>query len=553
MDQVFVSTLASGAVSASDFLSRAADENDTTITDAAVTKLDSWDRDLATTETLLNAYISIIDSTSSLTAAADTINDEISEIEEDSRAISNSADSAVDSTESNVDTMSKMMNRSLSELQRSLRDADRLTASMITDINSTGKVTKARIEGLRTAVDALSESFDMISENVDVTDPTLAQEVQTISDNFDQLQADLDALADDSELTVDDATSLLNRISDDFTLCEASVQSLSDSYENRVEPKISSTIDSAQTTIREVGSLLNYSSDSIDEVESLLDRYPDLLSMGKERLQDLTAEISDLRSQLADYRADIVSIDGNEQYAMLLDLLETDPDLVSQFITDPVYEDDQAIYPVENNGSAMAPFYVVLSIWVGALILIAIIHTEIRPIAGVRKILNHQAFFGRYLVFFLMGQIQTAITVGGCLFYVDIQCLHPFLFCLASSVTAFTFTLMMYALSFAFGNVGEAAAVVLMVIQVAGSGGTFPIEVLPVVYRYLFGYMPFAPAMNMMRECIAGTYGGDYWIYMSQLGIYVGVSLFIGLILTVPFKKLMALIEESKERTRLMV
>jgi putative membrane protein len=164
-----------------------------------------------------------------------------------------------------------------------------------------------------------------------------------------------------------------------------------------------------------------------------------------------------------------------------------------------------------------------------------------------------QRFFGRYIVFFLIGQLQTTITVLGALYYVGIQCEHKLYFALACSITSFVFTLFLYSLTFAFEAVGEALAVVLMVVQVAGSGGTFPVEVLPVVYQLMYKYMPFAYSMNAVREAIAGMHGYDYWLYLSGHLIYIAVSLIIGLLLSHPAKKLLAIVDKSKEQVDLMV
>jgi putative membrane protein len=249
-------------------------------------------------------------------------------------------------------------------------------------------------------------------------------------------------------------------------------------------------------------------------------------------------------------------VDGfadNEQYQMLLRLLETEPAEVAEFITNPINLSTEALFPVENNGSAMAPFYIVLSIWVGSLILVAIIHTKVKPIEGVTNMRVYEEFFGRYIVFYLIGQIQTIITVLGALLYVGIQCEHPFLLWFAMSVTSFTYTLFLYALTYAFEAVGEAIAVVLMVIQVAGSGGTFPVEVLPLVYQILYKYMPFAYSISAAREAVAGTYGNDYWVYLSSLGFYVLAALVIGLLVSIPCKRLNIMIKKSTAGTDLMV
>ena len=145
------------------------------------------------------------------------------------------------------------------------------------------------------------------------------------------------------------------------------------------------------------------------------------------------------------------------------------------------------------------------------------------------------------------------ITVLGNLYYIRIQCHNPFLFWLASATASLVFTLFIYSLTVAMGNVGEALAVVVMVIQVAGAGGTFPIETLPQVYQMIYKFLPFQYGMNAMRETIGGIYGADYWKYLGKLTLYIPVSLFIGLVIAIPFRKLNKIIEESKEKSGLMM
>jgi len=157
------------------------------------------------------------------------------------------------------------------------------------------------------------------------------------------------------------------------------------------------------------------------------------------------------------------------------------------------------------------------------------------------------------MIFFLVGQTQTLLTVLGNLFYIKIQCHHPVLFWLAGAVASLVFTLFIYSLTVAFGNVGEALAIVVMVIQVAGAGGTFPIETLPKVYQMLYKYLPFPYGMNAMRETIGGLYKMDYWKDLGALGIYVLISLFIGLVVAIPFRKLNHIIEKNKEGSGVMI
>ena len=138
-------------------------------------------------------------------------------------------------------------------------------------------------------------------------------------------------------------------------------------------------------------------------------------------------------------------------------------------------------------------------------------------------------------------------------FYIGIQCYHPFLYWVACAFSSFVFTFFMYSLTVAFGNIGEALGIVLLVIQVAGSGGTFPIEVLPNAYQIIYRFLLFPYSMDALRECIAGMYRYDYIKNLAFLSIYIVVSLIIGLFLQKPFEKLNHMIERSKEKSGVML
>ena len=150
-------------------------------------------------------------------------------------------------------------------------------------------------------------------------------------------------------------------------------------------------------------------------------------------------------------------------------------------------------------------------------------------------------------------ETQTLLIVLGNMFYIRIQCKYPIRFCFACSVASFVFTLFMYSLTVAFENIGEALAIIIMVIQVAGSGGTFPIEVLPSVYQSIYKYLPFPYAMDALRETIGGLYGSYYWKCLGSLCIYVLISLLIGLVLYKPFMKMNEKIEHSKKKSGVML
>ena len=224
----------------------------------------------------------------------------------------------------------------------------------------------------------------------------------------------------------------------------------------------------------------------------------------------------------------------------------------SEFFSSPVKVTTENVYEAVNYGTAVAPFYTTLALWVGGLLLTALIKTSPDDREEFKNATLTQKYFGRYLIFWLMGQIQAVITVLGDIYLLKIYCVHPGIFMLTASIVSFAFTLLIYTLTLSFGDVGKALAVVLVVIQIAGSSGTYPIELLPSFFRNVYIYFPFPYAINAIRECVSGFYRYDYFILMGQLMLFVIGTLFLGLFLRKPFMKLNHYMHHRMHDTKLM-
>ncbi len=554
IDKAFVSTLAKTMLQVSNYVASSEGSTTAGLTDTVQEKLEKLDGDMTTYITILESYISIIDAATSLTEATDKVTDQLDSIMESGRTIANSASSAIDSGENAVDTTSDLMRINIGNAKTSIYSISDMTNSMLNQVDNVGRVGSSQVDSLLTAVTSLHELYNTNIRDTVSLNTEIDNEKKSIDTDLTAIENDLNALKATGDVTSADAKALIENLNKDMEASKRDIDNLYETYNNTIDPQLNNTMNSIQASMNEIQQILNYSSDSIDDVSRALNSYPEMMGFGKDKLTETLNTALDMQSKLRQLIADVDDLENNHQYATLMKLIETDPAIIADFISSPVNLDEKPIYYVANNGSATAPFYIILSIWFGALILIAIVHSTLKTVpAGCVNLMNYQKFFGRYMVFYFIGQIQTIITVLGCLLFVGIQCEHPFMFWLAASITSFTFTLFMYSLSYAFGNVGEAAAVVLLVIQVAGSGGTFPVEVLPIVFQYMYKYMPFAYGMNAIRETIAGFHGKDYWLYLGGMGIYVLVALLFGLIISIPCAKLNKMIEESKENTDLLV
>lgn len=551
VNSAFVGTLTEGILTVSKYAAKA-NNGDMDLTGGAVEKLKSMDSDLTLCVTILNSYISLSETSENLMIAAGKVSDEMSKLITTAGTLSTAAQNTVNAADETLGTASDMVVITMSKTENELISLKTAVNEALDTENDTVRYSDEQMKALISVADGIiAETENSIKDYTD-SSAELKEKNQAVIDSYSVLKQDMSKLEGSIDTLKNDSKAIADSINSDIDHCVNEVDALMHTYVDTVKPSIQSSINSVRASLLTVQKLVGDSADSISNLSAVLGSYPDMIGMGKEKLIDSKEKVLEMQEKLEDLIGRMESLDENEQYEMLIKLLEQDPDQISDFISEPTKINTIAVYKIKNNGSATAPFYITLSIWVGALILVAIIKTKIKNRDEFPNLKTFEEYFGRYLIFFAIGQIQTLITAFGALFYVGIQCKHPFLFLITCLVTSAVYTIFSFSLTYAFGAVGEAVVVVLMVIQVAGSGGTFPVEVLPKVFQYLYEYMPFNYSMNAMRECIGGMHGNDFGFYLTSLLVYVGVSLFIGLILSVPLKRLNRRVEKVKEESEIM-
>ena len=203
----------------------------------------------------------------------------------------------------------------------------------------------------------------------------------------------------------------------------------------------------------------------------------------------------------------------------------------------------------------MTPFYTTLGFWVGSVVLVAVLRTNLkkRELKRLEQPTSTQMFFGRFMIYFMLSQIQSLIIALGDVFFLRIQCENIPLFIVSAMISAAVYVLITYSLTITFSVIGKALSVIILVIQVAGSGGTFPIEVLPSTFQAIAPYLPFKYSINMMREAICGVDAGSYVINLLCLLAFVPFALLLGLLLRKPCIKLMSFFNDRLEQSDLVV
>jgi putative membrane protein len=254
--------------------------------------------------------------------------------------------------------------------------------------------------------------------------------------------------------------------------------------------------------------------------------------------------------ELADF---VDALAHSEFLQQVLEFLREGSDVIDGHIASPIQVETEVMYPAEGSyGSQMSPFYTMLAQWVGALFCAVLIKTPLHNVDPKRRITMPQHYFGRMALYLFVGITQALITSLGDIYYVGIVCMYPGKFVLAAVASGICFTLINYMLVFTLGAAGLAASVIVMVLQVAGAGGTYPIEVVPKIFQILYPFMPFKFGMNAMREAVSGTYGTYYRDNIVTLLAIAAATIPAAFIIYKPGKFLNDLLEKAKHKTGIM-
>ena len=555
VNATFITTLAKAMVGTGKVLT-ATDSSGNNPLDSGINTLNDIDTELDVYIAVMSSFVQITDSAQNLINTSQSMLPGVKDTFGQSQAMISSMKTLLNLSGQTEHYAGDMFSLTMEAVISSMDDIRSGISQDRDTIKSTGETVDAATKtGIQTAAELLADTSSMFDSNVQAiigSDAEANKRIADIRAQLKEVQSNLKIIAEKSNLTVADTNTLIDESISTLGTAISEMKDLEATYETNIEPQFDKSMDAAQNSLTRATSSLQSLDSDFDMVSPVLAAYYNSIGSGQGNLKDSLKSAQSLDNEVERLRNALTKIRDDKQYQELLKMLREDPDSLGAFIASPVNLETKQIYPIATYGSAMTPFYTVLALWVGALILVAIVHVKVEPIDGM-NIKPYQAFFGRYMLFFVVGQIQTLITVFGDLFYIRIQCENPFLFWLAGAVTSLTFTLFIYSLTVAFQNIGEALAVVIMVIQVAGAGGTFPIEVLPKAYQVMYKFLPFPYAMNCMRETIGGMYRNDYWKYLMHLSAYIVVALFIGLALGRPFRSLNRMIDKSKEQAEIML
>ena len=498
-------------------------------------KLSSAQQDMDQMAEVFRSLQNVMEGASSLLAAsAITISDAQSTMNSTSAAVGSTVqliDTGLDAADDTSDDLLQVLNTAdavLSELEDMLNGVDLTPAEDIAHEKAIAQI------------DRVIAALQRVCSRTD--DAVLVDRLEAAIDQLETLKSAVEQ-------------SGLSHVQDELRQVIGEVRELLRTAAVKTNQQVNAYIhragERAQSTLGSVQEILTASSGALGGVSSTLRSYSNAVSAAQPTLAASVTLAESVSGYLADIEEDVRRITDSAAFKRFVELMASDSDSMAAYLASPVQMNTQIIYEIKDYGAAMSPYYVMLALFVGSLLTAVMVKVPVTQ-PKFQQCRAVERYFGRFMIFFFMAIAQALVTAFGCLHFVGMEAAEPALFVLACCICSLNFSFMNYALVYSLDNVGLALSVIIMVLQVAGSGGSYPIDVLPALFRSLYPFMPFHYGMDMIRETIGGMYGQTYLhCALLLLGMCVLFTVF-GLLVYYPARKLNAAIAASKEKSGIM-
>ena len=451
-------------------------------------------------------------------------------------------DARLDSASTSLENIRKTLNDYSATLSAKVTESALALTQAAVDINLASAQIAGDIQTAKANVDtALAEARELVSYNNQLLE-SLRNSPVASTDQVQKAISDIEAQNASLSSTITLLEQLANQLDNNAqavknatdtvaNVAKTSADNLQKSakdFQITILPEIDTSLDSLASAIGTLRGATESLRTLFDQESTLLTQLASMLEQSKSICAEVGLSLEALESNLESTYTDLRSLQNSASFKELTTLLGMNPDDVSSFMSSPVKLDTVTLYPVNPYGSGIAPFFSNLALWVCGFILMAIVRLRVDP-AGLPRFSATQAYFGRWLFYVSIGIIQSLIICIGDL-VLGIQCENPAAFIGAGVLAGFVYVNLLYALAYSMRHIGKALAVVLLVLQIPGSSGMFPVEMMPEFYQVLNPLLPFTYSIDAMREAIGDMYGAHYLIDMLILGgCFIPVGLFIGL------------------------
>lgn len=354
--------------------------------------------------------------------------------------------------------------------------------------------------------------------------------IYTNIDNYDEI-------ADDIKKDFVDRTKRINEIS----------TNIDNRLNDDIAPLVAKVLTKADININEISKLIIGAQNELPEVEAKILSTEVKIQRAHAKLITIQKELPEAKEKIKKLIEEIKKAEAGTNTNMLFNLLKVDYKQQAEFFANPVQLSENKLYHIKNYGSAMTPFYTVLSIWVGALLMSSLLTTKVEDEEGKYK--PCEKYFGRWILFLVISLFQTLVITLGDMYILGTQAVSPYRFVFYGLLISALFSSIIYTIVHLLGNVGKAICIILLVLQLGSSGGTFPIQMTSSFFQALYPKVPFTYSIGLLREAVGGVYIPAAQRDMKILLIGIVITLISGTILVhlkSRSKKLSAEREKSK-------
>ncbi len=565
VNKVFASTLSEVILNTlNSAMNLTDDETTTDNVTKLIDRLSDASQKMKQNATLLSSYLDMVSATQSLISSSQTLlsqtESSINELYSDGDGTGETIDTLAAALEATTDSLTKSIDLSISNYQKTADSIDVAFAGGNTTSQDAANSMTAKAQRM----DELADSYDTVIQSLEALEKKVPTEYQTAFEQFilvlkgsvelQRTAADsLRASADDVTSTNAEVQARHQEVKAQVEEAIASLKNVETTYSSDLKPQL----DQVSSEVAEVASQLSSNYQKLTSIESGLSssmtNADSKLAGARTAVESAITELNTAADKLTtihDKLQEAMNSGGIEQ---VKEVLGNNPSLLAENLSAPISIERIAEFPVANFGTAMSPLYATLGLWVGSLlsvVLIKVTPSEKTLNACKRKPHMHEIFLGRFGVFAVISTLQSLVMSLGNLIFLGIEATDPALYVLCFWASGLVFQFIMYTLVASFGNVGKAIGVLLLIIQVTSSGGSFPLQLLPEYATILNPFLPATYVINLMRASISGLYQGDYWIYLGKLLLFLVPMAIIGLLLRRPFVKLnenfVARVEKSK-------
>ncbi|KAA8818561.1 YhgE/Pip domain-containing protein [Bifidobacterium rousetti] len=510
--------------------------------------------------TTLTDTASMVGGYASLTGSADTLLADSAALISGASGSADAADETLKEAASGVDDVSGAMTSAADALSQALaasaksyaalsEQVDALYASAGTQAEDTAKALEtqashvgdqiAEYQSIRAEIARIQSALPERLQGL--LDPTL-----TRLDAAIELQQAVQKRLTDAAASVRgknaDAQAHRAEVKDLAAQAKSAIEGVKSDFAATLRPQL----DSLDAAVGEASALLKSGSAKLDktltELDTTVKGARSSLATVRTTLESVSDKLAKAGKELGTFNDRLTKALDSGDMAMVKQVLSSDPEKLAGVLSAPVELKRKALFPVSNFGSALAPLYIILPLWVGALLMVVTLKTsvsarvrrELADRAGGVEPRPHQLFLGHYGVFALIGLLQSTFSLGGALLFIHVQSVHPLLFMLTGWTSSLVFSFFTYTMTVSFGNVGKAIGVLMLIVQISGSNAAYPLQMLPDWIGSISPLLPITHSVKALRAAIAGIYAMDYWKALGALLLFVPPLLLIGLVLRKP-------------------